>query len=89
MWGDQRDDTKMSPGKPDVSDRLTLLSEREQQVAALLCKGFSNKMIARSLNISEGTIKAHLHAIYTKLRIQSRYELLVALGRDNARGRAQ
>ncbi len=57
-----------------------LLSERERQVAALVCEGFSNKLIARKLDVVEGTIKAHLHAIYTKLGVQSRIGLLDALG---------
>lgn len=55
------------------------LSEREQQVATLVCEGLSNKLIARKLDVVEGTIKAHLHAIYRKLGVQSRIELLDAL----------
>jgi two-component system nitrate/nitrite response regulator NarL len=53
------------------------LTGREEQVAALVCEGLSNKLIARTLNVSEGTIKAHLHATFTKLGIQSRSELIV------------
>jgi two-component system nitrate/nitrite response regulator NarL len=55
------------------------LTDREQQVTALVCKGLSNKLIARSLNVTEGTIKAHLHAIYSKLSLGSRYALIEAL----------
>jgi DNA-binding NarL/FixJ family response regulator len=55
------------------------LSEREQQVATLVCEGFSNKLIARKLDVVEGTVKAHLHAIYRKLGVRSRIELLDAL----------
>jgi DNA-binding NarL/FixJ family response regulator len=61
-----------------------MLSQREQQVAALVCEGLSNKMIAQKLNVSEGTIKCHLHAIYIKLGVQSRLALLVALGRTRS-----
>jgi two-component system, NarL family, nitrate/nitrite response regulator NarL len=57
-----------------------MLSEREQQVAALVCRGLSNKVIARTLDVSEGTIKAHLHAIYSKLGIDSRFALINTLG---------
>jgi two-component system nitrate/nitrite response regulator NarL len=67
-----------------MSDLLVKLSEREQQVVALVCEGLSNKSIARTLDVSEGTIKSHLHAIFIKLRLQSRYALLVALGRTRS-----
>jgi len=60
---------------------LAALSEREQQVAALVCEGLSNKAIAQKLKLSEGTIKSHLHTIFQKLGVQSRYELFVAFNR--------
>ena len=55
------------------------LTDREQQVAALVCKGLSNKLVARTLNVTEGTIKTHLHAIYSKLSLGSRFALIEAL----------
>jgi two-component system, NarL family, nitrate/nitrite response regulator NarL len=66
------------------ADRCGSLTVREQQIATLVCGGLSNKQIARNLNVSEGTIKCHLHAVYTKLRLQSRYELLIALYRPRS-----
>jgi len=62
-----------------VGNLSPTLSQREQQVATLVCEGFSNKLIARRLGVVEGTIKAHLHAIYRKLGVRSRIELLDAL----------
>jgi DNA-binding NarL/FixJ family response regulator len=53
-----------------------ILTDREQQVAALVRKGLSNKLIARALNVREGTIKAHLHAIFGKLGVRSRFALI-------------
>ena len=44
-----------------LAKRLDQLTERQKQVAALASKGHSNKVIARKLNISTGTIKSHLH----------------------------
>lgn len=67
--------------RADRSGPFGMLSAREHQVAALACKGLSNKAIARSLNVGEGTIKAHLHAILAKLRLRSRYELLIVFDR--------
>lgn len=44
--------------------RFALLSPRQQQVARLLLQGQANKSIARELALSEGTVKAHVSAIY-------------------------
>jgi len=56
-----------------VSDiALTVLTEREQQIMRLVSEGLSNKEIGRRLNISDGTIKQHLHHIYQKLEISNR-----------------
>jgi DNA-binding NarL/FixJ family response regulator len=55
--------------------QLNLLSDRERQVANLICCGDSNKIVAKKLAISEGTVKQYAHAIYVKLGVRSRYEL--------------
>jgi DNA-binding NarL/FixJ family response regulator len=54
---------------------LTALTDREHQIMRLVCKGLSNKEIGRRLNISDGTIKVHLHHIYEKLEIRNRTAL--------------
>ena len=61
----------------DVSDRLAALSDRQCEVIALVCSGLSNRAAAETLGLSEGTIKCHLHTIYEKLAIQSRFELIM------------
>jgi DNA-binding NarL/FixJ family response regulator len=55
------------------------LTGREQQVAALVCNGLSNKSVAQRLNVSEGTVKIHLHSIFKKLGVHGRSALAVAL----------
>jgi two-component system, NarL family, nitrate/nitrite response regulator NarL len=55
----------------------TVLTERERQVMHLICKGGSNKEIGRQLNLSEGTVKVHLHHIYQKLAIRNRTALAI------------
>jgi DNA-binding NarL/FixJ family response regulator len=62
-----------------IVERLSALSDRERQVTTLVGDGLSNKMIARTLGVSEGTVKAHLYNIYKKLGISSRSVLAVAL----------
>jgi DNA-binding NarL/FixJ family response regulator len=44
-------------------------------------KGQSNKLIARTLGISEGTVKQHLNAVYRELNVSSRTEAIYSLSR--------
>ena len=53
------------------------LSPREREVTLLVAKGFANKTIAQKLNVAEGTVKVHLHRVYQKLGIKSRFSLAV------------
>lgn len=50
----------------------TLLSDRELEVLQLVARGASNKEAARSLHISEATIKSHLLRIFNKLGVDDR-----------------
>jgi len=52
-----------------------LLTSRERQIIRLVSEGLSNKQIARRLNITDGTIKVHLHHIFEKLRVENRTTL--------------
>jgi DNA-binding NarL/FixJ family response regulator len=49
------------------------LTARQQQLIALLARGFTNKEIAVSMHISEFTVKNHVHRIMRRLNAQSRY----------------
>jgi DNA-binding NarL/FixJ family response regulator len=57
-----------------------VLSVREREVMLLAAKGLANKVIARDLNVAEGTVKLHLHRVYQKLGIKSRFALAVRVG---------
>jgi two-component system, NarL family, nitrate/nitrite response regulator NarL len=60
------------------------LTSRERQVVTLVSQGLSNKEIANTLNLTEGTIKIHLHNIFEKLGIRNRTELTaVAIAHRN------
>ncbi len=54
------------------------LTPRQKAVLGLLVRGYSNKLIARDLNISEWTVKAHVSAVLRKLRVTSRVEAVLA-----------
>jgi len=61
---------------------LEKLTRREREILGLLARGYLYKEIALELEISINTVRAHLHAIYEKLRVQSRTEAVVKfLGR--------
>jgi two-component system nitrate/nitrite response regulator NarL len=53
------------------------LTPRESEILALLAEGQSNKVIARNLGISDGTVKLHVKAILRKLGVHSRVEAAV------------
>jgi DNA-binding NarL/FixJ family response regulator len=61
----------------ESAQRLAVLTDRQQQIATLVCDGFSNKIIARKLGVTEGTVKIHLHMIYKKLGVPSRTHLII------------
>jgi DNA-binding NarL/FixJ family response regulator len=63
------------PAPPDAG--TVVLSSREQELLALLSKGFSNKEIADKLGIAYQTVKVHLKHIYEKLHVRSRTEALL------------
>jgi len=55
-----------------VENVLAVLTDREREIMRLVAVGLPNKAIARRLNVSQGTIKVHLHHIYRKLEINNR-----------------
>jgi DNA-binding NarL/FixJ family response regulator len=61
------------------ADQAVVLTNREQQIAFLIGRGFTNKGIARELVLSEGTVKIHTHNIFQKLNVKTRAELIYAL----------
>ena len=60
---------------PAASNKVKCLTPRELEVARMVHKGGNNKIIARQLDISERTVKAHLSAIFRKLDIENRLHL--------------
>ena len=52
-----------------------LLTDREIEIACAVATGLRNRAIADRLNISEGTVKVHLHNIYQKLELDGRHAL--------------
>jgi two-component system nitrate/nitrite response regulator NarL len=71
---------RMVQGEANVADEegpFSELTPREMEILCLLAEGQSNKLIARNLGISDGTVKLHVKAILRKLGIHSRVEAAV------------
>jgi two-component system nitrate/nitrite response regulator NarL len=62
---------------------------REQQVMTLAAFGLSSKAIARQLDLSDGTVRIHLHKIYQKIGVANRTALVAAIGRAEFAARAR
>ena len=58
-----------------VLERWYLLTRREQEVAALICLGYTTQQIADRLVVSHGTVKGYAHHILEKFDVHSRDEL--------------
>jgi DNA-binding NarL/FixJ family response regulator len=52
--------------------RAAELTDREQEVLALVGRGLANKQIARALGIREGTVKAHLTSVFQRIGVRDR-----------------
>jgi DNA-binding NarL/FixJ family response regulator len=53
-----------------------LLTARQKEVVRRLVKGWSNKEIARDMNIEPRTVSVHLQNIYPRLGVHSRYAVI-------------
>jgi two-component system nitrate/nitrite response regulator NarL len=64
---------RAKPAAPDVHS----LTQREREILRELAAGLSNKLIARKLDITEGTVKVHVKHLLKKLNLRSRVEAAV------------
>ena len=66
----RREDGELQEKKAE--NPFSALTPREYEILTLLAEGQSNKVIARNLGISDGTVKLHVKAILRKLNVSSR-----------------
>ena len=64
---------QQTESKPNEND----LTGREKEVLSELVKGLSNKEIAKSLSISDKTVKIHINKIFKKLNVKSRTQAVI------------
>ncbi|RZU98915.1 response regulator transcription factor [Spiribacter vilamensis] len=77
--------TEIRPGQASSGDEddLASLTDRERRVAEAVQLGLSNKEVARQLDITERTVKAHLSAAFRKLDVRDRMQLAARMRRAN------
>jgi DNA-binding NarL/FixJ family response regulator len=65
---------------PEIAQRIEdrRLTAREEEIFDLIGLGLTNKEIARQLDISDYTVKTHLHRVYVKLQLSGRYKALMS-----------
>jgi two-component system, NarL family, nitrate/nitrite response regulator NarL len=74
-----RDDPR--PPRPDQAG----LTPREEEILRLIAKGYSNKLVARDLELTVGTVKVHVKHLLKKLGLKTRVE--AAVWSINSQGR--
>ncbi len=76
--------------RPTVTPKSELdsLTAREVEILECIAKGMSNKVIARELDISDGTVKVHVKHLLKKLGLRSRVEAAVWMVGQQNEGRA-
>jgi DNA-binding NarL/FixJ family response regulator len=72
-----------SPPTPGPRPRELGLTERQAEVLMFLVQGLSNKLIARKLNVTEATVKAHGTSIFRALNVSNRTQAVLAVSRLN------
>lgn len=60
-----------------VASELDKLTPREKEILACLARGESNKLIARTLDLAESTVKIHVQNVLKKLKLSSRVQAAV------------
>jgi len=63
--------------KSSTAPNASSLTKRERQILKLIASGMRNKLIARRLDITEGTVKVHVKRLFKKLRLKSRVEAAI------------
>ncbi|MBI5719581.1 MAG: response regulator transcription factor [Burkholderiales bacterium] len=72
-------------GLRELAEAFPDLTERHRTVLSLLARGMSNKSIARELDITEGTVKQHVSAIFREMAVASRTEAVYLLATRGVR----
>ena len=73
--GESATPSPLTPEPPSVGTNSVALTRREEEIAALVARGFTNRQVASDLSISEHTAATHVARIFKKLGLHSRSQL--------------
>jgi len=73
-------------GRTSSAGSRAALAPRERQLIGFVRTGLRNREIAEKLGVTEGTVKAYLHAVFDKLGVSTRTELAIRADEFLARG---
>ncbi len=69
--------TLVAQREASAANLAGVLTARETEIVRMIMRGLRNRAIAERLQISEGTVKIHLHNVYEKLQLDGRLELMI------------
>lgn len=67
--------SRTGPGRQ--APALASLTPREREILTLIAKGHSNREIAKTLYVSESTVKNHISSVYKKVGLTGRSRLVL------------
>lgn len=85
--GDENGEFRDEKIEKESETPLCSLTDRQKEIALLIVNGFSNKEIAKSLQVSPSTVKNHVHAILDRLQIDRRSKIACLLRKQEDESR--
>lgn len=73
----------IAPNEPKEEHSMDALTDRELEVLNLMASGMTNKEIAYQLGVTAGTVKVHIHNIFSKLNVNRRTKAIAEAKRKN------
>ena len=71
-YGDGAAEARSDKSSEDIARRIAELSQQQNRILALICKGKPNKLIAYEMQLAEATVKAHITALLRRLGARNR-----------------
>ncbi len=84
LWFPEESGTEVDAMDQRLAERIAELTPQQRRVLVMVGRGKANKEIAFELQVREGTVKAHVSQILSKLGVSSRTQAALVVGRFGA-----